>query len=80
MPLPPEVAKGMSFLPEKSPPSRNVSTIVGATYHQIGKPTKTVSYAPRSSGMPVMAGRDFGSFISTLLRLCLSIQLRSALV
>ena len=37
MPLPPEVAKGTTFLPEKSPLSRNVLMMVGATYHQMGK-------------------------------------------
>ena len=43
-PLPPEVANSTIFLPEKSYCSRNVLMIVGATYHQIGNPTNTVSY------------------------------------
>ncbi len=38
IPLPPEVANGITVLPEKSYCSRNVSIMVGATYHQIGKP------------------------------------------
>ena len=44
MPEPPDVAKTAIFLPERSHPSRNVLTILGATYHQIGKPISTVSY------------------------------------
>ena len=43
MPLPPEVANGTTVLPVRSQLSRNVLTMVGATYHQMGKPTKTVS-------------------------------------
>ena len=43
IPLLPEVAKGMTVLPCKSHFSRNEFIIVGATYHQIGKPTNTVS-------------------------------------
>ncbi len=35
MPLPPEVAKGMTVLPESSQPSRKVFMILGATYHQV---------------------------------------------
>ena len=44
-PLPPDVAKRMIVLFEKSCFSRNVFTTVGATPHQIGKPKKTVSYS-----------------------------------
>ena len=43
MPLPPLVAKGITRLPERSQLSRKVSTIFGSTYHQMGKPRKTVS-------------------------------------
>ena len=43
IPLPPEVAKGITFLPVRSQLSRNVLTIVGATYHHIGNPTKITS-------------------------------------
>ncbi len=42
-PLPPEVAKRIIFLFEKSCLSKNVFTIVGAIYHQIGKPKYIVS-------------------------------------
>lgn len=34
-PLPPDVANKTTFFPEKSNFSKNVLTIVGATYHQI---------------------------------------------
>ena len=43
IPLPPEVAKGITRLPERSQLSRKVSTMRGSTYHQMGKPRKTVS-------------------------------------
>src|SRR5699024_8890483 len=52
--------------------------MVGAVYHQIGKPTNTVSYASIFSTRFAMAGREDGSFISIVLRLFLSIQFRSA--
>ena len=52
--------------------------MVGATYHQIGKPTNTTSYSAMLSRWDAMAGRDAGSFISTVLRARLSIQFRSA--
>lgn len=42
-PEPPEVANRTIFLPEKSYASKKLLMIVGATYHQIGKPTKMVS-------------------------------------
>ena len=80
IPLPPEVAKGITVLPEKSYLSRNVSTIRGSTYHQMGKPTNTVSYWSRSAAGAAMAGRQAGSFISSVLRLFWSIQFRSAAV
>ena len=41
--------------------------MVGATYHQIGKPTNTTSYSAMLSRWDAMAGRDAGSFISTVL-------------
>lgn len=43
MPLPPEVAKGISVLPVRSYCSRKVLMMVGATYHQMGKPTNKMS-------------------------------------
>ena len=43
MPLPPEVAKGMTVLPSSSQASRKVFIILGATYYQIGKPTYILS-------------------------------------
>ena len=49
MPEPPDVAKTATLLSDKSQPSKNVLMIVGATYHQIGKPISTVSY-PETSG------------------------------
>ena len=52
--------------------------IVGAIYHQIGNPTNTVSYCSMFSTLPATAGRLFLSAISTLLRLFLSRQSRSA--
>ena len=42
-PEPPEVANSTIFLPLKSYASKKLLMIVGATYHQIGKPTKIVS-------------------------------------
>ena len=39
IPLPPEVAKGITVFPFRSYCSRNVLIMVGATYHQIGNPT-----------------------------------------
>ena len=42
-PLPPDVANRMIFLPEKSYFSKNVLIIVGATYHQTGKPASVKS-------------------------------------
>lgn len=43
IPLPPEVANGTMVFPVRSWLSRKVLMIVGATYHQIGKPTNTTS-------------------------------------
>lgn len=80
MPLPPEVAKGMMVLPFKLWLSKNVLTMVGATYHQIGKPTKMMSYSSMLSRFTAMAGREVGSLISMVLRDSLSIQFKSALV
>ena len=80
MPLPPEVAKGITVLPEKSYSSRKVLMMVGATYHQMGKPTNTVSYWSMLSTWLLTSGREAGSFISSVLRLCLSVQSRSAAV
>ena len=40
----PDVAKGTMVLPVKSLASKNVLTMVGAVYHQMGKPTYTTSY------------------------------------
>ena len=34
IPLPPEVAKGITFFPAKSPLSKKVLMMVGAMYHQ----------------------------------------------
>ena len=56
-PLPPEVANSTIVLPEKSWLSRKVLIIVGATYHQIGKPRKITSYCSVSQGVPDIAGR-----------------------
>ncbi len=50
--------------------------MVGATYHQIGNPIKTVSYAVMSGSFPAMAGRDALFFISMLERLFGSVQIR----
>ena len=80
MPLPPEVANGTTVLPEKSQLSRKVSTILGAVYHHMGKPTKTASYPATSAALPPSAGRADGSFASVVLRLDLSVQFRSARV
>lgn len=79
-PLPPLVANGITVLPEKSSLSKKVLIIVGATYHQIGKPTKTVSYYAKSFTLPLMAGREDLSLISTELREFLSCQFKSAAV
>ena len=49
-------------------------------YHHTGKPTNTVSYCAMFSTSAAMAGRQAGSFISTVERLFLSIQFRSAVV
>ena len=54
--------------------------MVGATYHQMGKPTYTRSYWAMFSTRPAISGRPEGSFISRVLRLLLSIQSRSAAV
>ena len=70
----------MMVLPEKSWLSRNVLMIFGATYHHIGNPTNTLSYASMLPSFSAMAGREAGSFISMVLRLVLSLQSRSALV
>ena len=79
MPEPPDVAKTATLLPDKSQPSRNVLMIVGATYHQIGKPISTVSYPETSGRAPSMGGRNFGlSLISIELRLFGLFQSRSA--
>ena len=50
----------------------------GSTYHHTGKPTNTVSYCAMSCTGSAIAGRLAGSFISTVLRLFLSIQFKSA--
>ena len=55
-------------------------TIVGATYHQMGKPRYTTSYSAIDAHFSAMAGRDEASFISSVLRERLSIQSRSAAV
>ena len=60
--------EGITVLPEKSDLSRNVSTIRGSTYHQMGKPTNTVSYWSRSAAGAAMAGR--AGWIVHLQRLC----------
>lgn len=78
MPLPPDVANKTISLPEKSHASRNEFTMCGATYHQMGNPTKTVSYDSTSAGNSAIAGRDRGSFISIELRLLSFVQSRSA--
>lgn len=80
MALPPEVAKGTIALPEKSPLSRKVSTARGSIPHQMGKPTKTVSYCSTFSTAAARAGRQAVSRISKELRLCLLVQSRSAAV
>ena len=54
--------------------------IVGATYHQIGKPTKITSYSSIFVQVSAISGRDEASFISIVLRLFLSIQFKSAAV
>lgn len=54
--------------------------MVGATYHQIGNPTKIASYSSMLSRLAAMAGREAESLISMVLRAFLSIQFRSALV
>ena len=79
-PLPPLVANGITVLPVKSSLSKKVLIIVGATYHQIGKPTKTVSYCAKSFTLPLIAGREDLSLISTELREFLSCQFKSAAV
>ena len=79
MPLPPEVAKGTTVLPVRSQLSRKVLTIVGAIYHQMGKPTNTTSYCA-TSAEAAMAGRLLSPFISRVLRLEESFQFRSAAV
>lgn len=43
MELPPDVANGTTVLPVSSHCSRNACTMRGASYHQIGKPTKITS-------------------------------------
>ena len=43
--------------------------MVGATYRQMGKPTKTVSYSSILARVPAMAGREAGSSISMELQL-----------
>ena len=80
MALPPEVAKGTIALPEKSPLSSTVSKARGSIPHQMGKPTKTVSYCSTFSTAAARAGRQAVSRISKELRLCLLVQSRSAAV
>ena len=77
-PLPPEVAKRTIVLPEKSALSRKVLIIVGATYHQMGKPRKITSYPAISAHSHEIAGRLLLSLISTELRDFLFVQSRSA--
>ena len=67
-------------LPPKSYASRNVLMIDGAVYHQIGKPIRITSCSAIGASQSASSGRDDGSSISTLLRLFLSIQSRSACV
>ena len=43
MPLPPEVAKAATFLPDQSQPLQKLLTTSGAQPYQIGKPISTVS-------------------------------------
>ena len=44
-PLPPDVANNTIFFPAKSCASKKVLIMVGATYHQIGKPNNISSYS-----------------------------------
>ena len=43
IPLPPDVANGMTVFPEKSADSRKVSMMFGSLYHQMGKPINMMS-------------------------------------
>ena len=52
----------------------------GASYHQMGKPTKTVSYCAQEESVSAISGREDLSCISIVDQLVLSIQLRSLLV
>ena len=54
--------------------------MVGAVYHQMGKPRKMTLCPAMGASVSARAGREFLSFISTLLREPLSIQFRSARV
>ena len=54
--------------------------MVGATYHQIGKPTKTVSYSDILPSFSAISGREDKSFISSVERLFLFVQSRSSQV
>lgn len=54
--------------------------ILGAKFHQIGKPIYMVSYSARLPNLEYNAGRDLESDISTLLREALSCQSKSAAV
>ena len=80
MELPPEVPKGTTVLPLKSQLSKNVSMMCGASYHQMGKPTKTVSYCAQDESFSAILGREALSCISIVERLFLSIQSRSLAV
>ena len=70
----------ITVLPVKSYSSMNVSMMEGSRYHHTGKPTNTTSYRAMSATREAISGRALLSFISTLLRLCLSCQFRSARV
>lgn len=50
--------------------------MVGATYHQIGKPTKMMPYSSMLSRLAAIAGREAGSLISMVLRAFFSIQIK----
>lgn len=79
IPLPPDIANGTIIFPSVPQSSRNVFTTVGATPHQIGKPTKNVPYSSALK-CPLTAGRIVLSFISTLLRFAGFRQSRSSAV
>lgn len=77
-PLPPDVANNAIRADEKSPDSKNVLTMFGAVYHQMGKPINTVLYALIPSGMHFSSGLHEGSLHSRVLLLLGSVQSRSA--